>query len=128
MSVAMAVLVLFSTLSLTIEKHFCGDALVDVSVFTTVQKCSSDEDSIEHPVIMKKSCCKDTVDLVEGQDELLLKTFNDLDDQELEFLVSLVYSFSYVPLLEQKKHVSHKHYEPPNLFYDIQVLYETYLI
>ena len=42
----LALLVLFSTVSFTIEKHFCGDILVDVAVFTEVEKCAMEAEEI----------------------------------------------------------------------------------
>ena len=38
-SLSMALLVLMSTVSVTIEKHFCGDHLVDVAIFSDAEKC-----------------------------------------------------------------------------------------
>ena len=46
-SVTLALLVLMSTLSFTVEKHFCGDVLVDVSVFTETQKCGMESYEME---------------------------------------------------------------------------------
>ena len=71
----MALLVLFSTVSFTVEKHFCGDTLVDVSVFSEAQKCGMEAMEI----LQKKTCCKDEIDIVKGQDELKVSSFDDLD-------------------------------------------------
>ena len=38
-SISMALLVLFSTISFTVEKHYCGDFLIDTDVFSQVKKC-----------------------------------------------------------------------------------------
>ena len=42
-SMAMAVLVLISTLSVSIEKHYCGDHLVDVAIFAEAEKCGMED-------------------------------------------------------------------------------------
>ncbi|TWO33515.1 hypothetical protein E1J38_006170 [Seonamhaeicola sediminis] len=126
-SVFLASLVLFSTLSFTIEKHFCGDVLVDVAVFTQVEKCGMESEDMGLSEITKKPCCKDEINIVEGQDELL-KTFNELDFEQQQFITSFIYS--YINLFEgqPKKIVPHKDYSPPNLVRDILVLDQVFLI
>lgn len=127
-SITMALLVLVSTVSFTVEKHFCGDVLVDVSLFSEAQKCGMEALEVEMAVITKKSCCKDTVDIIKGQDELNFKTFNDLDFNQQLFLVNFTYS--YLNLFEglPKQVIPHKNYSPPNLIKDIQVLDQVFII
>lgn len=122
-SVALALLVLFSTVSFTIEKHFCGDILVDMSFFTEADKCAMESEEIA----LKKSCCKDEIDVVEGQNELIL-SYDDMDFEQLQFITSYVYS--YINLFEgaPKKIIPHKGYSPPNLVKDICVLDQVFLI
>ena len=119
----MVLLVLFSTVSFTIEKHFCGDVLVDVSYFVEGDKCAMEAEEIAQ----KKSCCKDEVDVVEGQNELQLQSFDDFDIHT-EFLATFVYT--YINLFEglPKQVFPHKDYSPPNLVADIQVLDQVFLI
>ncbi len=38
-SFLLAILVLFSTVSLTVEKHFCGNFLVDTALFSVADSC-----------------------------------------------------------------------------------------
>lgn len=126
-SVFLASLVLFSTLSFTIEKHFCGDVLVDVAVFAEVEKCDMEAEDMSLAEITKKPCCKDEIDVVKGQDELL-KSFDDLDIEQQHFITSFVYS--YINLFEgqPKKTIPHKDYSPPNLVRNILVLDQIFLI
>lgn len=125
-STLLALLVLFSTVSFTIEKHFCGDVLVDVSVFAEVNSCGMEMENEKK--VMKKSCCKDEVDLVEGQDELKFSSFEDIDFAQQQFIASFTYS--YINLFEslEKQIILFKDYSPPNLVYDIQVLDQVFLI
>lgn len=127
-SVLLALTVLFSTVSFTIEKHFCGDVLVDVSIFTEVEKCAMEMFEVEIVEITKKPCCKDTIDVIEGQDELNVKPFDDLDTSLQLFVTTFTYS--YINLFEglPKKIVPHKDYSPPNLVVDIHVLDQVFLI
>lgn len=121
---AMAFLVLFSTVSFTIEKHFCGDVLVDVSMFVEAEKCQME--SLE--LLQKKTCCKDEIDVVQGQDELNISSFDDLDFDSQQFITAFV--FTYINGFESlpKETIPHKDYSPPNLIADIQVLDQVFII
>lgn len=127
-SVLLAIVVLFSTVSFTVEKHFCGDVLVDVSVFSEANKCGMEAFEMEQEAITKKSCCKDELHVFEGQDELKGSSFEDLNFQQQLFITTFPYAF--VNLFEglQKYIVPHKNYSPPNLVADIQVLDQVFII
>ncbi len=123
-SVSLALLVLFSTVSFTVEKHYCGDVLVDVSMFSEAENCGME--AMEK--LQKKSCCKDEVDVIEGQDELKISSFEDLDFQQQQFLVAYAYCYSNGFQSLPKEIIPHKEYSPPNLVYDIQVLDQVFII
>ncbi|RNC85088.1 MAG: hypothetical protein ED556_11015 [Winogradskyella sp.] len=124
-SVALSTLVLLSTFSFTIEKHYCGDRLVDVALFSEVDGCGMEMDKLPD---LKKSCCKNEVDLIEGQDEITIKAFDDLEDIQQQVLFAYIYSYFNLYESLPKKVIPHKDYSPPLLISDIQVLNETYLI
>ena len=123
----MSLLVVFSTLSFTVEKHFCGDNLVDVALFSEVKKCGMEMTGTELPV--KKPCCKDDITVVKGQDDLKLDTKNDLNDLDLNFVKAFVQVVS-LRLYESlaKKTIPHHAYSPPNIVKDIQLLDDVFLI
>jgi hypothetical protein len=113
-------------MSFTVEQHFCGESLVDTAIFSTAKKCGGmDAVAINYE---KKSCCKDTVDVVKGQDKLKITDFQDLDHSTKLTLVAYIYSYSKLFESFPKRIVPHKNYSPPNLVKDIQVLDETFLI
>ncbi|MBT8304642.1 MAG: hypothetical protein KJP09_09250 [Bacteroidia bacterium] len=122
LSVALALFVMMSTLSFAFEKHFCGNKLVDVALFTEAKGCG-----MEIPSNTENTCCKDEVDLVKGQDQLKLN-FQDFDLELQQFVATFIYT--YINLFEglQEQVIPFKEYSPPNLHYDRQVLFETYLI
>ena len=70
-ALSLSLLVMLSTFSFTIEKHFCGDTLIDIAVFTQAEKCSNEAMEIEIASISKKSCCKDEVNLIKGLDRFI---------------------------------------------------------
>nr|WP_321231686.1 hypothetical protein [uncultured Psychroserpens sp.] len=127
-SIIMAILLLLSTVSFTVEKHFCGDVLIDVSVLGDVEKCKMEAFEVEQEKITKKSCCKDVLDVVEGQNQLTVKSFDDLELEQQLFLTAFIYSCNAIYEVLPKHNIPHKHYSPPNLIADIQVLDQVFLI
>lgn len=123
-SAFLALLVVFSTVSFTVEKHYCGDVLIDASVFSEVEKCGME--AMEK--LQKKSCCKDELDFVKGQDELKFSSFEDLNFEQQQFI--LAFAKTYLNGFESlpKQIIPHKDYSPPNLVADIQVLDQVFLI
>lgn len=124
-SVALSLLVLLSTFSFTVEKHYCGSHLVDVSIFSKAKDCGMASAS---EVKIKKSCCKDVVDVIEGQDELSTVSFDDLDFESQVFITTFLYSVSILFESLPKQIIPHKDYSPPNLVKDIQLLDDVFLI
>ena len=130
----MALLVFISTLSISIEKHYCGDHLVDVAIFTDVQKCdmeTSDEGiavSDQGSILKAQSCCKDVIDLYEGQDELSLEKTKALDTHQKVFIMSFAHVFSGLNFLKSQNNTPFIHNTPTKPIKDIQVLNEVFLI
>jgi len=127
-SLSLALLVLFSTVSLTVEKHYCGNKLIDVSIFTEGHKCGMEDSSMRQEVITTKKCCKDVVEVVEGQDELRINDFDDLEKHLEWFISSFIYFYEAIYTSVPKQIIPHKNYSPPNLVYDIQLLDDVFLI
>ncbi len=127
----MACLVLFSTLSFTVEKHYCGRFLVDTAIFSKAKDCgmsvinhSNDTGKEE---MKKMSCCKDEITIYEGQNELKM-SFDQIDFDTQIFISSFLYSYIDLFSASEKESVFFKEYSPPELVYDILVLQETFLI
>jgi hypothetical protein len=127
-STAMALLVLFSTVSFTVEKHYCGDTLIDIAVFSEVQKCNMETSKLEQSKITKKSCCKDELEVVKGQDQLNLSKFEELSFNQFLFVSAFVYTYNNVFEGLPKRIIPHKDYSPPNLVDDILLLDQVFLI
>ncbi len=129
-SFCMALMVLFSTLSFTVESHYCGDILVDTSLFGKVETCGMEvqkTSSSRDFDITKKNCCSDKQLIVEGQDTL--KTSFDKLEKEQQIFVA-VFFHTYNKLFEDSEEVipSLNNYPPPIIVRHIYKLDETYLI
>lgn len=133
-SMVLAIVVLFSTLSVSIGKHYCGDHLVDTALFADAEDCGMEMDeaneicSDEDTVVKKKNCCTDIVDLFEGQDELTVEKTQVLKTDQKIFMLSFAAVFSGLNLLEVQKDPHFEHYSPPVYFRDIHVLNQVFLI
>lgn len=129
-SLFLAFLVLFSTMSFTIEMHYCGGALVDAAIFKQAKTCGIEmhqSNTYSENVILKKECCKNDHIVKEGQNELQT-SINPLSFDQQLFVASFVYY--YINLFEglDEKIIPFKDYSPPLIDKDVQVLYQTFLI
>ena len=127
-SVIMAFLVLFSTVSITIESHMCGGVLVDVSVFKEVEKCKMEAFEMEQMSVTKQNCCKDQLEVLKGQENLKLASPEDLHIEQQFLITSFLYSFTNLFEGLPMQIIPHKDYSPPNLIADLQVLDQVFII
>jgi hypothetical protein len=124
----MAFLLLLSTVSFTVEKHFCGDKLIAVAMFSSVEKCTTEVVGTEHEELIKVPCCKDVLELVSGQNQLNSKPFQNWNVDQQHILAAPISSCSIqFVILEKEKH-SQINYHPPNLVTDLQVLDQVFII
>jgi hypothetical protein len=120
LSSLMALLVLASTVSWTVDKHICMGRVMDISLFSHADDCGMDMD-------MEKSCCDDESFTVQGQDDLKISLENfDLDQQI--FLVSFVQTYFHLFEIDSEEPSTFSEYNPPPLIRDVQVLDQTFLI
>ncbi|MFD1095095.1 HYC_CC_PP family protein [Salegentibacter chungangensis] len=131
-SVIMAFIVLFSTLSFTVDKHFCGTSLVGHSVFSSAKKCKSEMISCGvkgsfHMAMGKDSCCSNKKENIQGQDELKTSSFSFVLVKP-NYLIPL--SFILPGLIGELplKVIPSSYYKPPLLVADIQVIDQVFLI
>ncbi|RIA09495.1 hypothetical protein OE09_1333 [Flavobacteriaceae bacterium MAR_2010_72] len=129
LSIAMAVVVLFSTLSFTINMHFCGGTLVETAVFQKAKGCGMemDQTTTERCSITMKNCCDDEQLAIEGQDELQLQVDKISFEQQL-FITSFVHAYSNLFEETDVDISSYEDYRPPLVIRRIYQLDETYLI
>lgn len=126
----MAVAVLVSTMSFTINKHYCGDVLVDSALFIKAKSCGMD---MNEPMaesgceVMKKDCCTNEQLVIQGQDELKI-SFDKLTLDQQIVVATLVYSYisQFEDFVENPS--SFIDYPPPLIIRQIYKLDESYLI
>ncbi len=131
-SLFMALIVLFSTMSFSVDMHYCGDHLVDFSMFDKVDTCMMKAEMSKSSTNcmvteMDMDCCTDVEVVIEGQDDLKISFDQFTFDQQL-FVASFVYS--YINLFEglEENSIPFRDYSPPPLIRDVQILDQTFLI
>jgi|TARA_B110000238_G_scaffold196967_1_gene238672 hypothetical protein len=125
-SISLAILVLFSTLSFTVEKHYCGNFLMDVAYVGHTDGCGMEMNA---PITtMKKNCCKDEIQKIEGQDEL---------QQNVDVALVLKGAKDYIPSINITKDLfqetttrefGFEDFSPPDIPINYQVLFQSFLI
>ena len=129
MSLAMAFVVLCSTMSFTVNMHYCGDTLVETAIFQKAKGCGMEMEkpSTEGCSITKKNCCDDEQLAIEGQDELQLQVDKISFEQQV-FIASFVYTF--INLFEglDNNVSTYEEYIPPLVVRQLYKIDETYLI
>jgi len=130
MAIVMAFVVFFSTMSFTVDMHYCGDILVDMAIFHKAKTCGMEMETTttnSELTFFKKDCCKEELIIVKGQDELKT-SFEKLSFDQQIFVASFVYS--YINLFEnfEENASAFLEYPPPLVVKSIYKLNETYLI
>jgi len=125
----LSLVVLFSSMSFTIDTHYCGGNLVDISYFGEADNCGVEEMQMDSDVtkIKKNKCCKDEITIVESstfnKEELITIQINDI-----EFVFAFAYSYinSNQNILLENEY--YKDFSPPGIDQDILVLHQSFLI
>ena len=121
-SLSMAFIVMLSTMSFTVDKHFCGSHLVDQAVFSKAETCGMSMSAED-----ETHCCTNEKVEVEGQDELKI-SFDSFNFHQQIFITTFTYS--YINLFESlpKQIIPFKDYSPPLLVANIQLEDQVFLI
>jgi len=136
-SFAMALLVLFSIMSFSVDKPFCGTKLVDFAIFSKAISCTSEaktcgvkmDHKMNHEMVddEKDSCCTNQKTELNGQDELNI-SFHFLDFDQQLFLTTFTYSFIYIYESSSISEIPFRYYTPPLLVTDEQIPDQVFLI
>ncbi|WP_205521214.1 HYC_CC_PP family protein [Psychroflexus aurantiacus] len=123
-SITLALLVLFSTLSFTVGAHYCGNILVDKAILAQAETCDMHQ---QMPSEEKSECCDDEFELIKGQDELQLSKA----EFDLNIPLELV-AFSFIHFLSPETYTTSIKdfpvYTSPQYSLDFQVLHQVFLI
>ena len=122
---SLAILLLFSTMSFTLDMHFCGETLVDFGLYHPAEDCGM---SMGGDTADAMDCCSDVELYVQGQDDLNPSLETGIEFPELLFQEVL---YTYVVVLVEdlpETFIPFKEYSPPKLIPDISVRDQSFLI
>ncbi|WP_018941903.1 HYC_CC_PP family protein [Polaribacter irgensii] len=125
-STFLAFLVLFSTLSFTVESHYCGDFLVNTSFTGHATNCGMKMS--QKTATNQKSCCTDVIIKTKGQDELHQLPFQQIDFEKAQFLPIFLFSYEVLFHDNPPKEQIYKQAPPTNIPINYQILYQSFLI
>lgn len=127
--IVMSFMVLFSTLSFTVEKHICAGEVRDISFTGNLERCvmPSSSDDINSFNFDKEPCCKDIKHSVDGTNSEL-KVTPVVKIEVIQLAMAFVYSYHNIFQEEYDAKIHFNEYSPPVLEKDIQVLFETFQI
>ncbi|MDT8416696.1 MAG: hypothetical protein RQ864_02705 [Lutibacter sp.] len=127
----LAALVLFSSVSFTVEKHLCGGQVFSESFFGNAEKCGMDDGLCKadnnNLSVSKKSCCEDEIQFINGsifKKEPTVK-LNNKQQQDLAVFVLIE------PVLfsqKENKSIHFKNYFPPPNTHNFNILYQVFRI
>ncbi len=128
LSVTMALAVVLASLSVTINKHFCGSNLVDVALFSKVETCCKSNQPTDNTLTFsKKPCCSIVSVLLEGADQYpTTGSFEALSGVAALPPPTVVYALDFD--IDFQLPPSYSIYRPPPLVDDIQVRDQVFLI
>jgi len=127
-SFLMAFVVLFSTMSFTVDMHYCGGELVDTAVFSEATSCGMEmQNESSECSIVKNECCADVHLTKESQESEKYSLDNLTFNQQL---IAVTFIYSYIDLFEglEENVIPYQDYSPPLVVKDIQLLDESFLI
>jgi len=130
-AIALAFIVLFSSLSFSVYEHICGGEIAEVSYFSEVDSCDMVMSLCEaidtsQQSIHKKPCCNDHAEIFQGND-INQQAQSSLEISQMQFLA--VFVTSYISLFKEANIAPlYNNYSPPLVVKNIHKLDETYLI
>jgi hypothetical protein len=118
-SISLIIILLVSTFGITVNKHYCGGHLSDVSLYLSATCGCGDMD-------MDSDCCQTNSDFVQLDEDYTILTFDLSPDNEL--IVEI--ANNYVDLLIESDNAptDYFHHIPPLIERDIPVLVQSFLI
>lgn len=142
-SILLAFIVLFVSTGFTESKHFCGDELKSISYILKAEVCNHKKETKEeacHKQAQEKKCCPKKK--VIKKDNCCTTTFSNyqldsdyissfekvkINKQQFDFVIAYVYAVLSTFEVEatSKKYIQ---YNPPQMYRDIPILIQSFLI
>ncbi len=119
----LALLVLASTVSWKVDKHYCMGRLMDTALFIGADSCGMGVNGLEGEL---PSCCDDETIVIDGQDDL--SSISQGFSFDLPLQPTAVSEFLFTAYPYHSRILPEEHYPPPILIEDIVLLDQVFLI
>lgn len=131
-SVLLALVVMMSTVSFAVDKHFCGNFLVDMAILSEAETCEISRSEYSDFVVTDVNsngcfCCSNQQTTIEGQDKLVT-SIKSFEFNKLVFLSTFTYSYFSLFRNAPEHVVPFKNYSPPLVIRNSQLLDQVFLI
>jgi hypothetical protein len=134
-SIFLALIVLFSSFSYTVNKHVCGDRVIDTTLFVSPDSCGMEMGVCDNKTqfsknelsISEEDCCQNISVLVKGNDTNQQAQDYTPSLQQIEFVAVFVYSF-ILKTQNTTELFSFTLYKSPPVFIDIQSFFQIFRI
>ncbi|MEY8021095.1 hypothetical protein AB8P51_09705 [Muriicola sp. SD30] len=112
-ALTLAFMVLFSTMSFSMDMHFCGDSLVDFKLFQQADDCGMAMDGATSDDMMgaENHCCSDVEVVVSGQDDLH-SVASDISFEQHNLIISFFLVYTHFFNEADKQPIPFKEYSP----------------
>ncbi len=128
----LAFIVLLSTFSFTIEKHFCAGELASFSLFTSADDCGmdmqKDTKTAKCHQISNKSCCEDELTVLEATNTDAQCVQEHLKFPKIDFIAPLLYALVFHFEEELIEPVPNQKQNLPPITKNRPVLFQTFLL
>ncbi len=133
-SISLALIVLLSSFSFTVNKHICGGKVVNTTLYVSADTCGMEMNVCKNTPskrketsIQKEPCCQDVSTTIQGQENNQHAQSLELNFPQVLFVQAFVYSFvlKYQNTTSISKFVD---YAPPLVHKDIQILFQVFRI
>ena len=129
-AIFVALVVLLSTMSFTVDVSYCEGQLIDASISSKANPCEPEITTTlaSDCCLDQKRCCSYQQIVVEGQNEIRINSFEELKLNRQLFVVILFHP--HLDLFEAlPKYIArYNEYSPPQLMIDLLVAHQVFLI
>ena len=133
LSFSLALIVLLSSFSFTVNQHICGGKVANTTFFVSADNCGMDMKvckmgtSKKQTSIQKEPCCKDVSEVIQGNDNNQQAQVFHLNISQIQFVTAFVYT--YINSFQEERSISsYSMYKPPSVYKNIQTLFQVFRI
>lgn len=142
-SISLALLIFITSVSFTVDMHYCGGQLKSFNLFGKAKSCHSAEaptmkncpmhqkmmEQNQNTSVEQKDCCENrTLHFELDQDQKIQKVDLAISQNFQQFLTAYVSIFFFNSIQTEINKPSFVHYKSPLIARDISVLFQSFLI